>query len=397
MDTFLVDWLNLLLRWAHLVLGIAWIGTSFHFIALDLQVRPRADLSERAGGVWLTHGGSFYDLRRFPAPPAGLPEDLVWYRWDAYLTWVSGFCLLAVQYYWNAGLYLIDPGKLALAPWQAVALSVAMLGGGWLAYDGLCRSPVGRHVAWLALAVFGLVMGAAALFLAVFSGRGAFIHVGVFVGTMMVANVFLVIIPNQRRMLAALLAGETPATHLGDQAKQRSTHNTYLTLPVLVMMVSNHYPFLHSSRYSLVVVAAILVSGGMIRHAMTSHTARRRLLAYWWAIALAALAVAAAVVVTVPKSASLRTVSDDRALELVQAHCVMCHARVPRHEAFSEPPKDVVLEGLADLRRLAPLMLVQVVQTQVMPLGNETGMTDDERDELGAWLVRALRKTGAKP
>lgn len=390
MDLFLADWLNLLLRWAHIVVGIGWIGTSFYFMALDYSLRRREGMAPGIQGTaWQVHGGGFYNIEKFAVAPASLPPDLKWFRWDAYLTWVTGFALLAVQYYWNARAYLIDPAVLPLEPWQAIAISVASVFVGWKLYDTACRSPLGENPVALAAVVFAMILAASVLFSNVYSGRGAFIHVGVFVGTIMAANVFLVIVPNQKKIVADLVAGRAPDGRLGAIGKQRSTHNNYLTLPVLLMMVSNHYPFLYSHPHSWLVVALILVSGALARHVVNRHDAGDPPARFVWAAPAAAVAILAAIVVTAPRSgAAVGPVADNRALEIATGHCAACHARKPTHESFSEAPKDVVLETLDDLRRFATLVRKQTVQSKAMPLGNETGMTDAERAELGAWLAR---------
>ncbi len=228
------DWLNLLLRWGHMIAGIAWIGTSFYFVALDFSLRKGGALPAGvAGEAWEVHGGGFYNVQKYLSAPASLPKDLIWFKWEAYLTWVSGFLLMILLYYVGATTYLIDPSVMDLTQWQAIGISIASLAAGWLIYDVLCRSPLGRHTAVLALLLFALIMAAAYFFTHVFSGRGALIHVGAFIGTIMAANVFMIIIPNQRRIVASLLKGEAPDTRYGIIGKQRSLHNTYLTLPVL--------------------------------------------------------------------------------------------------------------------------------------------------------------------
>ena len=247
MSDFAVEWLNLIFRWAHMVVGIGWIGTSFYFIALDLSLRKREGMREGVyGTAWEVHGGGFYQVEKYLVAPKELPPDLVWYKWEAYLTWVTGFALLILQYYWNADAFLISKAVLPMLPIQAIFMSVVSLAAGWLIYDRLCKSAIGNSTGLLALAVFVLIVGAAYMFTHVFSGRGALIHVGAFIGTIMAVNVFGIIIPNQRKIVASLIAGEAPDPRLGAIGKQRSVHNNYLTLPVLLMMVSNHYPMLTS-------------------------------------------------------------------------------------------------------------------------------------------------------
>ncbi|HEY7459993.1 MAG TPA: urate hydroxylase PuuD [Xanthobacteraceae bacterium] len=388
MDVFVADWLNLILRWAHMVVGIGWIGTSFYFIALDLGLRREKGTPAGVhGDQWQVHGGGFYHVRKFTVAPPQLPEHLVWFRWEAYLTWVTGFGLLIVQYYWNARAYLIDPTVIDVTPSVAIAISVATLVVGWLIYDLVCRSPIGDRPVPLSVIVFALIVAASWGLSQVFSGRGAFIHVGSLIGTIMAANVFLVIIPNQKKMVAQLIAGQEPDPKYGAIGKQRSVHNNYLTLPVLLIMVSNHYPMLYSHPYSWLVVALIIIVGGLVRHLINRYDAGDDFNAYSWAAPVAAIALASAITVTAPPSAtSSIQVADAEVLDIVHHHCTVCHARQPKHPGFAEAPNDIRLETLRDIRQYARLIRVQAVQSNAMPLGNETRMTAEERGKLGAWL-----------
>jgi uncharacterized membrane protein len=388
MDVFVADWLNLILRWAHMVVGIGWIGTSFYFIALDLGLRKEKGTPIGVfGDQWQVHGGGFYHVQKFTLAPPQLPEHLVWFRWEAYLTWATGFGLLIVQYYWNARAYLIDPTVMDLTPTAAIAISIATLIAGWLIYDLICRSPIGDRPVLLSAVVFGLIVAASYGLSQVFSGRGAFIHVGSLVGTIMAANVFLVIIPNQKTMVAQLIAGQDPDPKYGAIGKQRSVHNNYLTLPVLLMMVSNHYPMLYSHPYSWLVVALIIVVGGLVRHLINRHDAGDDFNAYSWAAPVAAIAIASAITVTAPRSATSSVqVADSEVLAIVNHHCTVCHARRPKHPGFAEAPKDMRIETIGDVRQYARLIRVQAVQSNAMPLGNETRMSVEEREKLGAWL-----------
>jgi uncharacterized membrane protein len=389
MDVFAGEWINLLLRWAHLIVGIGWIGTSFYFVGLDYSLSVKEKLAPGVmGTAWQVHGGGFYHVEKFTVAPPHLPEHLHWYLWEAYLTWLTGFGLMVIQYYLHAKAYLIDPAVLALEPWQAVVLSIVSLAVGWLIYDGLCRSPIGRHTTVLSLAVFALILVASVLFTKVFSGRGAFIHVGALTGTIMAANVFAVIIPNQKRMVAQLLRGEEPDPKYGQIGKQRSLHNNYLTLPVLVMMVSPHYPFLFGHPHAWLVVALILISGALFRHLLNRVDAGDDWRGYGWTAPVAAMALLAAIFITAPRAAVSTggTVSDTEALAITAKHCTTCHARKPTHESFPEPPKGVTLQSVDDLRRYASLIYTQTVQNRAMPLGNQTGMTEEERAKLGQWV-----------
>jgi uncharacterized membrane protein len=391
MEVFLGEWLNLLLRWSHMVVGIGWIGTSFYFMALDYTLMKRERMNPGVyGTAWQVHGGGFYHVEKYLVAPKQLPPDLLWYKWEAYLTWVTGFLLLIFQYYWNAKTFLISRDVMVLQPGQAIVISMASLILGWLAYDRLCKSAIGRNTPLLAVAVFALILIFSYFFSQVFSGRGALIHVGAFVGTIMAVNVFGIIIPNQKKIVASLMANEAPDPALGAIGKQRSVHNNYLTLPVLILMVSNHYPMLTGHPHSWLIVAMIIVMGGAVRHFINRHEAHDPLGRYVWALPVAAVALAAAVYMTAPRSQADLTglsVSDGQVLTIVAKHCVTCHSAKPTHDGFDAPPKDVVLGSVEELRRHAEQVMAQAVQGDTMPLGNETGMTQAERRELGAWLL----------
>jgi uncharacterized membrane protein len=391
MSAFVVEWLNLLVRWAHMIVGIGWIGTSFYFIALDLSLRKREGMHEGVyGTAWEVHGGGFYQVEKYLVAPKELPPDLVWYKWEAYLTWATGFLLLIVQYYWNADAFLISRDVLPMLPAEAIVISIASLLAGWFIYDWLCKSRIGRNTLALAIAVFILIVAASWFFSHVFSGRGALIHVGAFVGTIMAVNVFGIIIPNQRKIVASLIAGEKPDPRLGAIGKQRSVHNNYLTLPVLLMMVSNHYPMLSSHPQSWLIVALIIVMGASVRHFLNRHDAGDPFLKIGWALPVAAVALGAAIFMTAPRENTAMaglSVSEGEVLNIVGKHCVMCHSAHPSHEGFDAPPKDVVLGSIDDIRKHAAQIMVQAVNGDTMPLGNETGMTREERDKLGAFLM----------
>jgi len=388
MDVFIGEWGNLLLRWAHMIVGIGWIGTSFYFIALDYSLNQQERKSPGVfGTAWQVHGGGFYHVEKFTVAPPHLPPHLHWFKWEAYLTWVTGFGLLIVQYYFHASAYLIDPAVLPLQPWQAIAISIASLFAGWVIYDGLCRL-WGERTLPLAISVFLLILVAAVLYTKVFSGRGAFIHVGAFIGTIMAFNVFVTIIPGQRIMVGQLLRGEEPEAKYGKAAKQRSLHNNYLTLPVLLMMVSPHYPFLSGHPHGWMVVALILIVGGSFRHILNRIDIGEPYEKYSWAIPVTAFALVCAIFVTAPRQAASTgpVITDAQVLAMTAKHCTMCHSRHPTHESFKEPPKNVTLETIADLQRYSQQVMMQTVRNKAMPLGNQTNMTEDEREQLGQWL-----------
>jgi uncharacterized membrane protein len=360
-------------------------------MALDYTLLKREKMNPGVMGTsWQVHGGGFYHVEKYTVAPATLPEVLHWFKWEAYLTWLTGFGLLVVQYYLHAEAFLIDPAVMPLAPWQAIAISIASLAAGWFIYDGLCRSKVGDNTVWLAICVFALILIASVLYTKVFSGRGAFIHVGSLVGTIMAVNVFGVIIPGQKKMIAQMIAGQLPDPKYGLVGKQRSTHNNYLTLPVLLMMVSQHYPFLFSHPHSWLIVALIIISGALIRHMLNRVDAGDDWNSYGWTLPLAAMALIGTIYVTAPQSRAVSTaggaVTDADAQNIVTKHCLSCHAKHPSHPAFKEPPKNVSLETVAEMRRYAQQIYMQTVQNRAMPMGNQTGMTDEERDALGRWI-----------
>jgi uncharacterized membrane protein len=392
-ETWLQDWLSLLLRWAHFITGVAWIGASFYFNWLENQLERRVGDDPIAGDLWAVHGGGFYYLQKFRVAPESLPPKLHWFKYEAYFTWLTGFVLLATIYYWGASAFLIDPGLWPLSPLQAIGLSVLSLFAGWVVYDLACRSPLGANTASLALGVFVLVASACVGYTQVFSGRAAFLHIGVFIGTIMAANVFLVIIPNQKKTVAALVDGRDPDPALGAQAKQRSLHNNYLTLPVLFMMISNHYPIVFGHAWSWLVAIGIVVAGGLIRHFFNQYDAA----ALDWtgraALPAGALAIAALVAVTASRvtPGAGEDVSFAQVRTIIANRCVTCHAEAPTHESFEDAPSGVVFETAEDIARYADKIVTQTVLTDTMPLGNLTGMTDEERALLGAWVAQGAR------
>ena len=390
------DWAGLFIRWLHLATGIAWIGTSFYFIWLDQSLRRRQQLTTGVDGEsWIVHGGGFYHVQKYMVAPEQLPEELHWFKYEAYFTWLSGFALMAVMYYFGAETFLIDRDRADISVPIAVMVSLAFLAGGWLVYDLLCRSTVGRHTGPLALAVFVLIVLVSWGLSQLFSDRATFLHVGSVIGTIMSANVFFIIIPNQKKVVADLKAGRQPAAELGQQAKQRSLHNNYLTLPVLLLMVSAHYPLLFAGQatWGWLVIALVLLIGGVVRHFFnTWHTGARGSALLWqWPLAVL-LGVVLAIFLSTRQTMPLTvSVSDGRALAIIQMHCVACHAATPTHRGFKSPPAGLTLDVRETVILAAERVMAQAVLSKAMPLGNATGMTDTERAELGTWLRRQLR------
>ena len=389
MDPYANEWLDLLVRWLHVVAAIAWIGSSFYFIALDNHLRPpkeEADAERGVGGeAWEIHGGGFYQVQKYRLAPKTLPEPLYWFKWEAYTTWLSGFALLIVLYYFNANTFLIDKSVADLQPWQAISISVALLIAAWLVYDGLCRL-IPNDVA-LAAVLLVLVTLAAWGVSHLFSGRAEYIQIGAMLGTMMAGNVFFVIIPAHWELIRAKQAGREPSAAAGLRAKQRSVHNNYLTLPVVFTMISNHFPITYGHSYSWLILVALLVIGAWLRHFFNvRHTGRTA----WWIPVTAALAIAAVAVAIRPHGSSGGTaVPFTRAQAIVQARCVPCHSAHPTKVDVA--PMGLVFDTPKQIHSQASLIEQVAVTTKVMPLGNETGMTQAERDTLGAWIQQGAK------
>ena len=401
MEPVVWEWINFMARWLHVITAVAWIGSSFYFIHLDLSLRKAPHLEPGvAGEAWQVHGGGFYNMQKYLVAPARLPEELTWFKWESYTTWISGFFLLCVLYYRGADLLLVDQSVMELLPWQAVAISLGALAGGWVVYDLLCRSPLGRNDAALAGAGFiGLVLAAWGL-THVFSGRGAMLQMGALIGTMMSANVAMVIIPNQRKAVAAMLRGEAPDPMLGKNAKQRSLHNNYLTLPVVFLMIGNHYPLAYATRYNWVIFAIVLVVGAAVRHFFNSRHAGKPTPWWTWGVAAAGMLAAAWLSTLGPANASAgaegnaaapAAVQFAQVEEIVMTRCSMCHAAEPVWDGIQAPPHGVVLESAEGIRRHAEAVRLQAGFSSAMPPGNVTLMTPEERAVLAAWRPEAGR------
>jgi uncharacterized membrane protein len=389
MDPYANEWLDLLVRWLHVIAAIAWIGASFYFIALDNHLRPPEDEADNERGVggeaWEIHGGGFYQVQKYRVAPRTLPEPLHWFKWEAYTTWLSGFALLIVLYYVNANRYLIDRSVADLRPWQAIGISVALLAAAWLVYDGLCRL-IPNDLA-LAAVLLVLVTLAAWGVSHLFSGRAEYIQIGAMLGTMMAGNVVFVIIPAHWELVRAKQAGREPDAAAGLRAKQRSIHNNYLTLPVVFTMISNHFPITYGHSYSWLILVALLVIGAWVRHFFNLRQTGRNA---WWIPVTAALAIAGLAVAIRPHSSSGGTaVPFTRIQAIVEARCVPCHSVRPTK--VDSAPMGIVFDTPQQIAAQASLIEQVAVQTKVMPLGNQTGMTQAERDALGAWINQGAK------
>ncbi|PDT43419.1 MULTISPECIES: urate hydroxylase PuuD [Sinorhizobium] len=400
------DWLTFAVRWLHVITGIAWIGSSFYFVALDLGLRQRPDLPAGAyGEEWQVHGGGFYHIQKYLVAPENMPEHLIWFKWESYVTWLSGFGMLALVYYAGADLYLIDPSVLDVSKPTAIAISLASLAFGWLAYDTICRSPLGNDNTRLMALLYFILVAVAWGYTQLFTGRAAYLHLGAFTATIMSANVFFIIIPNQKKVVADLIAGRTPDPALGKQAKQRSTHNNYLTLPVLFLMLSNHYPLAFGTEYSWIIASLVFLMGVTIRHWFNTQHARKGAPTWTWLVTVL-LFIVIMWLSTVPKvlteGSEARASTAERAVvaaadfskvrDTVLGRCSMCHAREPGWEGIVVPPKGVILESDGDIVEHAREIYLQAGRSHAMPPANVTGVTEEERQLLATWYETAVKE-----
>jgi uncharacterized membrane protein len=391
METYLLDWANLLVRWLHLIAGVAWIGASFYFVMLDNSLKPpkKAADGERGvfGELWAVHGGGFYHSQKYLTGPKGEPltQDLHWSKWEAYTTWLSGMGLMAIIYWIGASSYLIDSKVMALTPPAAVGISIAFLVAGWVFYDLLCRNMVGKD-GLLAAIVFVFVMVANYALHQVFSARGAYIHVGAMLGTMMAANVFFHIIPGQKKMVEQIRAGQKVDSMPGIIGKQRSVHNTYFTLPVLFIMISNHYPMTYASKHGWLVLAVMMLAGVLIRQFFVLR--HRGQLKVWLPAAGVAL-IAALIVPMAPKAvdAGGEQIAFAKVKQVLDQRCVSCHAAKPSFDGFAQAPKGVMLETPEQIGQHAA-KIAETVASGYMPLGNLTQITDAERESIAIWFAQ---------
>jgi len=383
MTSWLSDWANLLLRWAHFIAGIAWIGSSFYFIWLDraltkpAQARPGVE-----GDLWMVHSGGFYQVEKRRPAPGEIPAVLHWFKWEAMLTWLTGIALLILVFYVGSA-YLLDPTISRISRPAAIAVGIGMLVLGWPIYDGLWRSPLARRAG--VAAAISLVLLAAVTLLAcrLFSGRAAFMHIGALLGTIMVANVWERILPAQQQMLDATRAGRPADFSLGERAKQRSVHNSYMTFPVLFIMLSNHFPATYASPVNWLVLLLLCVAGGSIRHVMIGRSPAAR-----WALAPAAAALAAAMFLSLPKGAAADSAPSFAAVRaVIQQRCQPCHSQYQTDRSLGPAPGGVTFDTPESIARLAERIRVRAVETKTMPLANKTGITDAERELLARWIA----------
>ncbi|WP_420395592.1 urate hydroxylase PuuD [Nioella sp.] len=403
MQDFLImwDWLETAVRWLHVITAIAWIGSSFYFIALDLGLRREGDLRGADGEEWQVHGGGFYHIRKYLVAPEAMPDHLTWFKWESYSTWLSGAALLMLVYWAGAELYLIDPAKADLSTWQGILISAASLTIGWLVYDFLCKSPLGEKPTVLMLLLFVLLVIMGYGYNQIFTGRAMMLHLGAFTATIMTANVFFIIMPNQRIVVADLKAGRKPDPKYGKIAKLRSTHNNYLTLPVVFLMLSNHYPLAFATEYNWIIAALVFLMGVTIRHFFNSMHARKGMPWWTWAVTVI-LFICIAWLSTAGTEYDSYEESEARDLthreEMLMAadgfedvswtipgRCAMCHAREPSWPGIRQAPRGILLETPADIARAAREIYLQAGVTNAMPPANVSYMEEEERALIRRW------------
>lgn len=400
--TFIMEWLEFAVRWLHVIAAMAWIGSSFYFIALDLGLRPSNDRRQGVlGEEWQVHGGGFYHIQKYVIAPARMPHDLVWFKWESYTTWLSGFAMLILVYYLGGELYLIDPNVLDIPVWQGVLISLGSLGFGWIIYDLICKSRFGDNNTRLMIFLFFLLMLMAWGYTQVFTGRAALLHLGAFTATIMTGNVFVIIMPNQRVVVKDLIAEQTPDAKYGKIAKQRSTHNNYLTLPVIFLMLSTHYPLAFASEMNWLIAGLVFLMGVSIRHYFNTKHARKGTPNWTWAITFA-LFVLIMWLSTAPMfhdrdQASLGPAAErfataegfEEVQEILLGRCSMCHAQEVYWEGLNHAPKAVFLDTPFDVARQARAIYMQAGVTNAMPPANLTYIEPEERAAIRAWYHAA--------
>ena len=399
-EIILLEWLEFAVRWVHIITAIAWIGSSFYFIALDLGLKKNSSLPYGVTGEeWQVHGGGFYNIQKYSIAPPNLPQDLIWFKWESYSTWLSGFFLLAIVYYGGADLYLIDTEIADINNFQAILISLGSILFGWIIYNTACKSPLGNNSNLLLLLLFFFLLFLSWFYTSIFSGRAAFLHLGVITATLMTANVFFIIIPNQKIVVSDLKAGRKPDPKFGIIAKQRSTHNNYLTLPVIFFMLSSHYPLAFASELNWAIAPLVFLLGVSIRHYFNTYHATKKKLYWTWIITFIIFAVIIGLSSYKKNSLSLSenvidleriynleiTDLNNEVHDIISARCTMCHAREPLWDGFLHPPKGFVVENKEDIKRYARQVYVQSAISKAMPPNNISYMEDIERFTIQYW------------
>jgi uncharacterized membrane protein len=398
------EWLSFAVRWTHVITAVAWIGSSFYFIALDLGLRKTPSLPPLAHGEeWQVHGGGFYHIQKYLVAPEFLPEHLTWFKWESYFTWLSGFVLLVIVYYFGADLFLIDRHVLDVPAWVGILISLGSIVLGWLIYDALCKSPIGNSTGGLMVALFVVLAAMAYIYTLLFTGRAAMLHMGAFTATIMAANVAMIIIPNQKIVVADLKGGRVPDAKYGRIAKQRSLHNNYLTLPVIFFMLSSHYPLAFATKWNWLIASLIFLEGAVIRHWFNTHHARKGNPHWTWAVAVVIFIVIAwlsaagkpaddRVEGPSPSAAAFIGSTHFSAVrDVINSRCTECHSAVPGYEGMFEAPKGVRLDSDAAIGNRAEQIAMEAGFSTAMPPGNVSEITAEERALLVEWYREASR------
>lgn len=390
MISYVVDWLQMLVRWLHVIAGVAWIGSSFYFVWLDNHLKPATEDEDRERGVhgrlWAVHGGGFYRSEKYLLGPQDEPlsPDLHWFKWEAYWTWISGTTLLMLVYWYGARSFLIDPTVADLVPWQAISISFGFLVFGWLAYNELCKLISDERT--LGIAVAALLIVADWSLFQLFSARAAYIHVGAMIGTIMAGNVFFVIIPGQKKMVEAIRQGRAPDPAPGIEGKKRSVHNTYLTLPVIFIMISNHYPMTYNHRFGWQVLVAIMGAGALIRQFFVLRQKGRTDLLLPTGAAAIFLAVAVVIAPAMADTGTDEPVTFAEIRAIIDQRCVVCHSARPTSETFTSAPAGVMFDTNTQIATMAPRIYQRAAVTKDMPFANQTNITEEERALIAAWF-----------
>jgi len=391
LSPYTTDWLDLVFRWFHVTAAIVWIGTSFYFVALDNHLEPAEGRDDLAGDTWEIHGGGFYRIEKYRVAPEKLPEPLHWFKWEAYWTWISGFTLFVVLYYFQAHANLIDPSVASLSTGEAIGASVGLLATGWLVYDALCRTLGRRSELALAVVVLALVTATSYGVSQLFAARAAYLQIGAMLGTIMVANVFFVIIPAHWELVRAKEAGRAPDPAANVRGKQRSVHNNYFTLPVLLSMLAGHFPFTYGHAHAWAILVCLMVIGASIRHYFNRRHAGQTL---WWIPVTAAAGMAAVAVWIRPAStpaANSQPVTFAQVAPVVAQRCAYCHSQHPKSSTFTTAPQGIRFDTPQEIAAQAQAIETVAVQSHLMPLENATHMTDPERRLLGAWIAQGAK------
>ena len=394
MDTYIIEWLSLIFRWLHVITGVAWIGASFYFVWLDnsLQNPPQWKKDKGIkGDLWAIHGGGIYEVAKYQLQPEKMPETLHWFKWEAYTTWITGMILLAIIYYLGADSYLIDKRIANLSQLQATAIGLGIIASSWVIYELLCSSSLSKNSLIISALLIVLATAIAYLLTQLFSGRGAYIHFGAVIGTLMAGNVFRVIIPGQKALVAAIMEGKQPEAKWAVKAKLHSTHNTYLTLPLLFIMISNHYPMTYDHNFNWLILLAITAITALARQFfILKHKGIHK----HSILIIAAMATLALAILIAPKQASSIGNGENidldhlnaQVLSIIKERCATCHAKNPTDEVFTMSPGGVLLETMDDIYQWAPQINARSVQSHNMPFMNKTGMTQEERNTVASWL-----------